>query len=667
MTTTLRAAVLGLAVLALTDLVACSRSSGGSASSSQDIQIQPTSIDVSPGDAAKFDALVTGSQNPVVWTVLEAAGGTIDGVGHYTAPLVEGDYHVVASLRAAPLSQAAQVHVKKRASTVVMIAPSAATLAAGQSVTFSATVNGASSTALTWSVEEAAGGTVTSAGVYTAPETAGTYHVVVTSAVDTTKSDGATVTVTGTPAPTPSPTPGVAAAFPGAQGGGSLSRGGRGGTLYKVTNLNDSGPGSLRACVEASGPRTCVFTTGGHIALHSQLDIRNPYLTIAGQTAPGGGIELSAKSGGTAYFNVDMVRIETHDVVIRFVKLRLGYIANSNYANTIVIQSGGQYNIVIDHCSIYWGMWDDIGVYATAGGYNKDITFSWNIIAEPLLQPGATGTVAVNVSGADSTVADASTDVDFHHNMFAGSDHRTPLHTIKSGRLVNNIVYNWHYYAIRTKGQKDIIGNYFKPGPMNGSPGHEIHTWTTNDGNDTSYAPSLYITGNAGPYNAYNPATDNWATLTALAANESAGEASSPLSTSFQRSSPLSTPEAGVDITVQSATTLAASGGTFLNTVGASQQLDCNGTWQASRDAVDARIVSEFSNGTGTTNVALQYETDVGGFPTLDAGSPCLDTDGDGIPDAYEDAHGLNKNDPSDGNVVQADGYTNLEHYLNGQ
>jgi pectate lyase len=453
-------------------------------------------------------------------------------------------------------------------------------------------------------------------------------------------------------------------AFPGAEGGGAHSVGGRGGKAYEVTNLNDSGSGSLRACVETSGPRTCVFRIGGHLTLHSQLHVASPFLTIAGQTAPGGGIELSSKDpSGSAFFTGDLIRIETHDVIIRYVKLRLGYIAGANYANTIVIQSGSQYNIVIDHCSVYWGMWDNISVYATGSGSNKNITFSWNIIAEPLLQPGATGTVAVNVSGATPTIADNSTDIDFHHNLFTSADHRTPLHTVRSGRLVNNIIFNWNYYALRTKGSKDIIGNYFKPGSMNHSPGHEIQAWTTAEANSTSFAPSLYLSGNAGPHNSYNPATNNWSTMTALASNESAGEASA-LSTAFERSSPL--PTAAVAITVDPAPSLALNGGTFLSSVGASRQLSCDGTWGAARDTVDNRVVNEFLNGTGTSNRALQHETEVGGFPSLANGVACKDSDHDGIPDAWELAHGLNPNDPSDAPKVAPNGYTFLENYLNG-
>jgi pectate lyase len=457
-------------------------------------------------------------------------------------------------------------------------------------------------------------------------------------------------------------------AFPGAQGGGALAVGGRGGTVYEVTNLNDSGAGSLRACVQASGPRTCVFRTGGHLTLHSQLYIGNPYLTIAGQTALGGGIELSAKDpNGSAYFNDDLIRIETHDVVIRYVKMRLGYNASANYQNTIVIQASNQYNIVVDHCSIYWGMWDDISVYATNTGSNKNITFSWNIIAEPLLQPGASGTVATNISGANSTIADASTDLDFHHNLFASADHRTPLHTVRSGRLVNNIVYNWNYYALRTKGSKDIIGNYFKPGPMNLSPAHEIHAWTTNDGNDTSYAPSLYLAGNAGPHNSFNPSTDNWSTLTALACNESAGECSSPLSSTLQRATPLAI--SGVAITADSATSLATSGGNFLTTVGASQKLNdaiCDGTFTSNRDSVDTRVVNQFLSATGISTQALQSESQVGGFPALSAGTACTDTGHDGMTDVWESAHGLNPGDPTNATKIAPNGYTYLENYLNG-
>ncbi|MBK8419771.1 hypothetical protein [Candidatus Villigracilis saccharophilus] len=107
-------------------------------------------------------------------------------------------------------------------------------------------------------------------------------------------------------------------AFPGAEGFGANSIGGRGGIIYEVTNLNDTGTGSLRACVEASGARTCVFRTGGLIVLQSALRIVNPYITIAGQTAPGGGITLKTASGG------DIFSTQTHDVVIRYITARPG-------------------------------------------------------------------------------------------------------------------------------------------------------------------------------------------------------------------------------------------------------------------------------------------------------------------------------------------------------
>ncbi len=461
-------------------------------------------------------------------------------------------------------------------------------------------------------------------------------------------------------------------AFPGAQGGGALARGGRGGTVHRVTTLADAGPGSLRACVEAAGPRVCVFAVGGHIALHSQLHIRHPYLTIAGQTAPGGGVELSPKSGTTTFFRDDLLRIETNDVVIRYLKLRMGHVARSNYANPIVIQARKQHDIVIDHCSIYWGMWDNVSIYAARGGSNKNITFSWNIIAEPLLQPGATGTVAVNVSGADASVADASADVDFHHNLFAHADHRTPLHAIATGRIVNNVIYNWNYYAVRVKGEKDIIGNYFKPGPMSRSPAREIHAWAGDNGNDTSHPPSLYLSGNAGPHNGFQPGAHDWERLTALSVStpgiprtdESGPEGAAPLATKFRRRSQL--PPAGIAIRAEAVASLTASNGPFLATVGASRRLGCDGRWKASRDAVDARVLSEFQTGTGTANPALQHEREVGGFPRLPAGRACADGDGDGMPDAWEIANGLDPQDPSDGPALQPDGYTNLEHFLAG-
>ena len=143
-------------------------------------------------------------------------------------------------------------------------------------------------------------------------------------------------------------------AFPGAEGFGAQAVGGRGGTVYVVTNLNDRGSGSLRACAEASGPRTCVFSTGGTIVLDSPIIIRNPYITIAGQTAPGGGITLRNNDNPKA-----PIEIWTHEVIIRYLRSRPGPFPQGNEnSRGITIANNDPavkpHNIIIDHCSFSW-------------------------------------------------------------------------------------------------------------------------------------------------------------------------------------------------------------------------------------------------------------------------------------------------------------------------
>ena len=353
----------------------------------------------------------------------------------------------------------------------------------------------------------------------------------------------------GVQAASPPPVPGPVVAYPGAEGGGALSVGGRGGNIYLVTNTADAGAGSLRACVEASGPRTCIFRTGGTIVLASSLTVANPFITIAGQTAPGGGIQLR----GPTSAGDPALMVTTHDVVIQYLRVRRGHNAGEvcnqmpwSCGASMEIFAGAAganpYNIMLDHMSAEWSNYDAI---IALGSNNtatqpRSLTVSHSIIGEAL--GGAGQAVGVNFggySGQGPTTPDGMTDLDLHHNLFAGSSHRMPLLTVKSARLVNNIVYGWTYYPTRHKGLRDLINNSFKMRANQSAPSHEIQAWTENAGNDTSVAPSFYLIGNVGPSDPTG--TNNWA-MTALAQNESAGEASSPLSTAYQRAAPIPTP-----------------------------------------------------------------------------------------------------------------------------
>jgi hypothetical protein len=455
-------------------------------------------------------------------------------------------------------------------------------------------------------------------------------------------------------------------AFPGAQGGGALSAGGRGGVVYEVSNLSDSGSGSLRACVQASGPRTCVFRTGGTIALASTLIITNPYITIAGQTAPGGGIQITAT--GISAAPTHIFQINTHDVIIRYLRLRHGYnpvdTSGSGDGSAVLVGNYGDgYNIIVDHCSLQWSHGESYNTWSndTAGKHNQ--TLSWSIAGE-VLQGHA---VPILVGAASLAGAASMTDIDLHHNLIATDTHRFPLFKPANGRLVNNLIYNWSYYASLSGGGAvvDYINNIYKAGPLNAASGtassweitaYSALTCTTCGPSGT---PSIYMTGNLGPNDPTG--AKNAANMFRQDSYEGPGTITAAPS-SWVRSTPQGA-GTGIAITADSTTNLATN---ILNAVGAYQKLNdatCDGSFVSNRDSVDARMVGEYQAGIGSIP---KTQKDKRGFPLLAAGVACADSDHDGIPDVYEIAHGLNPNAASDGAAVAANGYTNLEIYLNG-
>jgi pectate lyase len=439
-------------------------------------------------------------------------------------------------------------------------------------------------------------------------------------------------------------------AFPGAEGSGAAAVGGRGGQVIEVTNLDDSGPGSLRAAIQARGPRIVVFRIAGTIALDSQLRIEHPYMTIAGQTAPGGGILIKSKG-----VDGDSLHIATHDVIIRYLRIRVGAgswlsTGEGSRGDAAAVYGGTDiYNIIFDHVSCSWATDETFSVWANYGGASN-ITFQYGILAEPL-EGHSTNFIT---GGQTSALSEMVGDVDIHHTLFMNSSHRNPLVKTPTLRFVNNIIYNWGFYATQTVGgvSSDIIGNLYKKGPS--SPGnHEVQAAT---GGVLGGNPSIYIAGNKGPYNS-NPAADNWP-MVAYVTGEN-GRETGPLSLDFRRSSPMAAQT--FPITADSVLDLET---ILLPTVGASHRLDQYGNWVANRDAVDERLIQEYQAGRGTIST---HEDDVGGFPTIASGTPYQDSDHDGMPDEWENLHGFDPNDPSDGPVdADRDGYTNVEEYLNG-
>ena len=688
-------------------------SSQPSSSGVTGVTVTPATASSVTGGTLQFKATVAGATSnintAVVW---KAQLGTITPTGNYTAPAKVGTDTVTAtSLADGAKSGSASVTVTAPGATPVVssisVSPSTAKATAGTSLQFTASVQGTvTDKSVTWTASQ---GTINSSGIYTAPAKTGSDTVTATSNADTSKSASAAVTVTAsapppppTPAP-PSPSSSVSCAgsncpaFPGAAGGGAGSAGGRGGTVIEVTNTNDSGTGSLRACVEASGPRTCVFRVAGVFNITSGDNFAgSPYLTIACQSAPGEVIIGGPNSNGAA------LRISTHDVVVRYCTFSPDNVNTAsgpdtgtvgitivNCAGDGTLTGGGCYNIITDHNTTRWSgnkSWITGSNFTPAvngngngTGPNHSITVSWTLDYEPheghpVGYGTATDESCVGTRTNPTCLSPYETDIDFHHNMFVNVDHRIPENSNGSTRWINNIIYNWSFYANEWLGAEiiDDINNKFIQGNLNGqAQAHPIH-FTTNSP-EMSGAPSAYVAGNIfGSPGANSAASDQYGTLVANITGEN-GDETGPIPSSWQRSSPMD-PSNSFPIVPDPAANLDS---LLLGTIGNSQHLDCSGNWVSHRDAADQRIIAQYQNG-GSGGFWPNGVTFAGqpNIPTPTSNwqdnpvtnfTACQESLHDGIPDQWKTLKGLSTTDPNLYKTVAPNGYTWLENYLNGQ
>lgn len=422
-------------------------------------------------------------------------------------------------------------------------------------------------------------------------------------------------------------------AFPGAEGYGRFARGGRGGRVIAVTNLDDSGPGSLRAAVEAEGPRTVVFKTGGTIQLKSKLIIRNPYVTVAGQTAPGDGICVRGYTFGL---------YGTRDAILRYVRIRVGDESGQTMDGTGFASSD---HCIIDHCSVSWSI--DEAVSSRGAG---NITFSRNIVAEPLnianhakYRPGKEHGFAGSISGNIGS---------FHHNLLAhaaGRNFSLAGGLTRGGKFAgfldirNNVVFNW-VHRTNDGGVKacNLVNNYYIPGPAT----RVFHLLKPDVGNPDD--PQQYhVSGNIMEGRDHY-AADNWHRECVVVDPKHW-----PL---IRREQPIFEP--------------------FVTTHDAKQAyesvMDDVGANLPRLDAVDQRVLDDVRKRSFTHRGSRGHlpgipdsQADVGGWPELAPGIAPADADNDGMPDTWESANGLNPLDPGDATAdADHDGWENLEEYL---
>jgi pectate lyase len=419
-------------------------------------------------------------------------------------------------------------------------------------------------------------------------------------------------------------------AFPGAEGFGTQTPGGRGGAVLKVTNLDDSGPGSLRAALTASGPRTVVFGVSGTISLKSRIDVEDPYVTVAGQTAPGGGITLRIDPAASPCVDQGTMLISTHDVVVRYLRFRPGPTTCADDSHdALTIYKAGTENVVIDHASLSWAVDEVVNTYDAS----QNITISNSIIAEGLsnsTHPDGEHSKGALLGGVDAH------NVSLHGNLFVSNVDRNPqISGISVADVRNNVIYNYGAgsgsgvtLVSSSKGEPRVnwVGNYYKPGPSSdpNRPEFAVHSGSTGD-----------------TWQWYGEANMRWTPNGLVSARVHSG------ATASRRTSPF----AAAPVTTTSA---AAAYDLVLAHAGAAVPF---------RDAVDRRLVQSVLDGTGQL---IDSPNQVGGYPTLPSAPAAPDDDGDGMPNSAEVAYGTNPNVADSTGDLDQNGYTNIEDWFNG-
>jgi len=470
-------------------------------------------------------------------------------------------------------------------------------------------------------------------------------------------------------------------AFPGAEGGGMYTAGGRGGKVLVVTNLNDDGPGSFRWACEQGGARIVVFNVCGVIRLKSPIFVRAPYITIAGQTAPGDGVCIAGES-----FQVD-----THDVIVRHMRFRRGETSVLHREDSFGGNPVG--NIMIDHCSCEWGLDENISFYRHMfdlhDGHDKRKSPTVNVTIQNTISAKALDTwnhaFGSTIGGENTT---------FMRNLWADNTGRNP--SIGWGgvfNFLNNVVFNWIHRTAdggEYSTMSNFINNYYKPGPLTPKDSPVGHRIVKTESRSQGLFPfkqygRVYAAGNI--MEGYPEITaDNW--KGGIQTADKDGDIDSTELALMRSDEPFTMPHVSIMDAKEAYEYVLANAGATLPV----------------RDIVDQRIIEEVRTGnvyyvkklpkdnpygdmwglhekSKNAEGLFKYRrlpndsykqgiiTDprqMGGYPEY-KGKPRKDSDGDGMPDDWERANGLNPNDPSDANGdITGDGYTNIEKYING-
>ena len=451
--------------------------------------------------------------------------------------------------------------------------------------------------------------------------------------------------------------------FPGAMGGGAFSFGGRGGRVITVTNLNDRGPGSLRDACEQGGARIVVFNVSGIIRIKTPIIVRAPYITIAGQTAPGDGVCLAGES----------FWVNTHDVIVRHMRFRRGETWVGRRDDSFGGNPVG--NIMIDHCSCTFGLDENISFYRhmfnPGKGYNDLKLPTVNVTIQNTISAKALDTYN---HAFGSTLGGEN--CSFMRNLWASNAGRNPsIGWNGIFNFANNVIYNWVHRSVDGGDYTalyNIINNYYKPGPLTPKDTPVGHRFVKPEAGRSKLGyyvfGRVYCNGNVMEGNE-TVTKDNWAGGVQVEEQ--------PNTDGYTADMKWNEPFPMPSFPIMSAKEA-------YNFV-----MDNVGANIPKRDIVDQRIIEEVKTGKAYYKEGLDPESfyqfkyrrlqrdsykkgiitdikQVGGYPEY-KGKACRDSDDDGMPDAWEKANGLNPNDPSDPNKdCTGDGYTNIEKYING-